>query len=73
MPQDRITPENSQQTPSPQRGNGPAENPPIEGDKTEGRFSGISKERWQELLQHYAEIQRYQKAHGLDDRGDPPD
>lgn len=39
--------------------------------KAEGRFSGISPQRWQELLRHYAEIQQYQKAHGLQDRGDP--
>lgn len=41
--------------------------------ETEGRFSGISRQRWDELIRHYAEIQKYQKDHGLDDRGDPPD
>lgn len=44
-------------------------NSPQEEEK---RFSGISPERWQELLRHYAEIQRYQKENDLEDKGDPP-
>ena len=40
--------------------------------KQEGRFSGISRQRWIELMRHYAEIQQYQRQHGLEDKGDPP-
>lgn len=41
-------------------------------DGEEKRFPGISPERWLELARHYAEIQRYQKEHHLEDQGDPP-
>jgi len=67
-------PENSQQSPA----SGEAQNPRSSDDrgphqeKQQGRFSGISPERWIELMRHYAEIQRYQREHGLEDKGDPP-
>ena len=36
-------------------------------------FGDIPRERMLELARHVAEILRYQKEHGLDDRGDPPE
>lgn len=48
---------------------------PQENDRNgqEQGFEGISRERMLELIRHVAEIQRYQKAHGLEDKGDPPE
>lgn len=36
-------------------------------------FKDIPRERMLELVRQVAEIQRYQKEHGLEDKGDPPD
>lgn len=36
-------------------------------------FQDIPRKRWLELARHVAEIQKYQREHGLEDKGDPPD
>jgi len=53
-------------------GNLEGRSPGTSPKKEEGRFSGISRERWLELARHVAEIQQYQREHGLEDKGDPP-
>ena len=35
-------------------------------------FKDIPRERMLELARQVAEIQKYQKEHGLEDKGDPP-
>ena len=66
--------ENSKNSPA----SGENQNPRSSGDrgpdqeKQQGRFSGISPQRWIELMRHYAEIQQYQRQYGLEDKGDPP-
>ena len=67
-------PENSQNSPALGENSNPrsSEDRGPDQEKQEGRFSGISRERMLELARHYAEIQRYQREHGLEDQGDPP-
>ena len=36
-------------------------------------FKGIPRARWLQLARHVAEIQRYQRARNLEDKGDPPE
>lgn len=48
----------------------PKENQPPQEDRG---FKDIPRERMLELARHVAEILRYQKEHGLEDKGDPPE
>ncbi|MGB9619462.1 MAG: hypothetical protein ACPL7K_03505 [Armatimonadota bacterium] len=44
-----------------------------ENEGEDRSFKGIPRERMLELARQVAEIQKYQKEHGLEDKGDPPD
>lgn len=49
-------------------------NPQQNDHEPENRgFKDIPRERMMELVRQVVEIQRYQKEHGLEDKGDPPE